>query len=50
MEIKSSDNDVLNNSPGFCNFIDIGMCTDGDQVMLQDYSNMHIVTHCILMR
>ena len=46
MEIKSSDNDVLNNSPGFCNFIDIGMCTEGAQVMLQDYSNMHTnVTH-----
>ena len=25
MEFKSSDNDVLNNSPVFCNFIDIGM-------------------------
>ena len=46
MEIKSSDNDVLNNSPSFCNFIDRGMCTGGAQVMLQDYSNMHTnVTH-----
>ena len=46
MEIKSSDNDVLNNSPGFCNYIDVGMFTDGAQVMLQDYSNMHTnVTH-----
>ena len=41
MEIISSDNDVLNNSPGFCNFIDICMFTDEAQVMLQDYSNMH---------
>ena len=46
MEIKRADNDILNNSSCFCNFIDIGMCTDGAQVMIQDHSNMHTnVTH-----